>query len=374
MRGRGIIWFVPAVLAAVAFALAGCGRDGTATGPQGTGGAAVSYGNRCYKSGSAPVITWTSVAARHAGRPAPVQDSSGGGDASVDPFAALDARSVDPAPVTAAEAFDKRIVNPIPVTCGWPGVRYATLAYAHDSTDCAAAVWGAALKSALRQAACTQVLRGAYLSNSGGLVGLVALVNLRDSSGATQVSDLLAPMATGSGATLPRSGFLLPTGRPASMSRLGEGYSEAMVDPLGHYILVGWVARADGARPSDPFWNLGQMLSLMMTPSAGLKHRIPVTPPVTIRIYANHGHPIRCVVPATVPRYSKVNVDLYGNTRVSYMIPLFPGATLGSSDTVALGGLFTSAVDNNVMTLKTPGVYAITITPAPARSCVLTVR
>ncbi|MGH3394233.1 MAG: hypothetical protein ACRDPO_06025 [Streptosporangiaceae bacterium] len=270
-------------------------------------------------------------------RPAQLYQGSFG-----DRFEALHARSVDPAPVTIAQAFSRRPLL-ASAGCGWPGlpdVSYATRTHAQVDRRCGAAVWGAALKRALLRADCSQVLRAAYRTNVGRYVGLMALLNLRDSAGASHVVSLLAPALMGATDTgVGRRGFLLPLDRPAWLAVLGQGYSEASAYVAGHYVLVTWVARADGRQPSDDFWNLGRLSDLLSLPSA-FAARGRHVPPVVVHIYVRRGHPSRCVMPAHVPRYSSLDLVITGNTRVSYDVPLVPGGTSGGQEsTVSLGSL-----------------------------------
>lgn len=375
---------------ALAVALAGCGQ-GTATvsagGPGWPGASASSQpqgmvstgpqGKLCVSAGKRPRITWASRPLRSAGLPRPAQLQQGSFG---DRFEVLHARSVDPAPVTIAEAFSRRPVL-ASAGCGWPGipeVSYATREHARVDSRCGAAVWGAVLKRALLRAGCTQVLRAAYRANAGRYIGLMALVNLRDSAGASHVVSLLSPTSAGAApAGASRSGFLLPLHRPAWLAVLGKGYSEASVYSAGHYVLVTWVARADGKQPSDDFWNLGQLSGLLDLPSsfAARGHHIP---PAVVHIYVRRGHPARCVMPADVPRYSSLDLVITGNTRVSYDVPLVPGATSRSQPSTvtlgSLGGALTSYTDRNVIVFSRPGRYVFHVTPAPRRPCELVVR
>jgi hypothetical protein len=179
-------------------ALAGCGASATpdaSVTPRGTTSAGP-HGKLCLSAGTPPRITWTTVPPRNADTPRPAQLDQGSFG---DQFEQLHARSVDPAPVTIAQAFPRRPVLPS-AGCGWPGipsVSYATRKYAQAGRDCGAAVWGAALKRALMLAGCSQALRAAYRTNVGNYVGMMALLNLRDSVGATQVANLLAPDVLG---------------------------------------------------------------------------------------------------------------------------------------------------------------------------------
>lgn len=370
--------------------LVGCGQ-GTATvipGGPGRPGAsasalpqgAVSAGpsdQLCISAGTPPRITWTSVPLRNRGTPRPMQVSQGGLG---DQYESLHARSVDPAPVTIAQAFPGRPVL-ASAGCGWPGipnVSYATREYARVGHDCGAAVWGAALKQSLLLAGCSQVLRAAYRTDVGDYVGLMALLNLRDSVGASQVDGLLAPDVSGATVAGPgSSGFLLPLDPPAWLTVLGTGYSQASVYAAGHYVLVTWVARADGKQPSDDTWNLGQLSDLLSLPSAFAARGLHI-PPVVVHIYVSRGHPSRCVMPTDVPRYSSLDLIITGNTRASYDVPIVPGATSGGMQgTVSLGslgGANTTDTSDNLTVFTQPGTYVFHVTPAPQGPCQLVVR
>jgi hypothetical protein len=358
-------------------ALAGCGASATpdaSVTPHGTTSAGP-HGKLCLSAGTPPRITWTTVPPRNADTPRPAQLDQGSFG---DQFEQLHARSVDPAPVTIAQAFPRRPVLPS-AGCGWPGipsVSYATRKYAQAGRDCGAAVWGAALKRALMLAGCSQALRAAYRTNVGNYVGMMALLNLRDSVGATQVANLLAPDVLGTVTNPGSSGFLLPLNPPAWLTVLGKGYSESRVYVAGHYVLVKWVARADGKQPSNDFWNLQQLSSLLSLPPgfAARGHRIP---PVVVRIYVSRGHPSRCVMPTDVPLYSSLNIVITGNTRASYDVPVYPGETSGdqaSASLGTLGGGSTSYTSDDVTVFSQPGTYVFHVSPAPQGLCELVVR
>jgi hypothetical protein len=108
------------------------------------------------------------------------------------------------------------------------------------SADCGKAAWGARLQADLRQYGCTQLVRGAYLSKDQRYVGQFVALNLDRLEGSEQIVRDLDPQVNG--------GFIVPL--PASgVTRFGAGFSAAYPEIYGHYVVISWVQRKDGARP-----------------------------------------------------------------------------------------------------------------------------
>ncbi len=278
----------------------------------------------------------------------------------------LHARTLDPKPVTLADAFTPSTSN---TSFQFNSdFRYATLRSARDDANCAGAVWGVPLQRVLHNAGCSagcsQILRAGYLSDNGQYIGLEALVNLNDEAAALRVADQFA--------TRSAEGFLLPLTNPSPLSRLGEAYSMATPTAWGHYVQVTWVAREDGAEPSDPFTNLDDMTGVLSSPTPAFVRRLPNGPNPVVRIYVMRGQPSRCIVPAEVPEYSAVDFVLKGNERVSYQV--LHTSVYGSVSLGSLGGLFTSDTTKGVLLIEHTGTYVIQITPAPRTPCVLVVH
>jgi hypothetical protein len=106
-------------------------------------------------------------------------------------------------------------------------------------TDCAEAVWGDGLKTALQGYGCTQVVRGVYADESKRIAGHVAVFNLRDVTGADQLIKDLDPVQG--------KGFVTPlSGQSPPLDRFGSGFTRAAGGSYGHFVVVSWVGFTDG--------------------------------------------------------------------------------------------------------------------------------
>lgn len=105
--------------------------------------------------------------------------------------------------------------------------------------DCTGAVWGAALKTAVRSYGCTQVIRAAYVSPDRRWVGQLAIFNLRDVNAA---NTLIQDMDPEQG----NKGFFLPVSGPSPVDGFGRGSTAASGGAYGHFVVVGWAGSADG--------------------------------------------------------------------------------------------------------------------------------
>jgi hypothetical protein len=163
------------------------------------------------------------------------------GDASWSLWDPLNDRSNDSAPLSAEEVFGSRDSSSVEDS---RKNRYTVLGDGRLDTDCAQAVWGEALRSALRSYGCTQAVRGVYADSSRRVVGHAAVFNLRDVTSADQFIKDLDP-ATG-------KGFLVPlSGQPSPVERFGTGYSGADAGAYGHLVVVSWVGYTDGTNDSS---------------------------------------------------------------------------------------------------------------------------
>ena len=151
-------------------------------------------------------------------------------------MAKLAQRSADQRPVTQGEAFpaDVRTVT---------YKKYSlTLAASQISDDCKSVTWGARLQADLAKYQCSQIARGAYVSQDRGHVGQFIAINLLNQEGAQQIVRVLDPQTA--------AGFVYPLaaeGAPAFAS----GFSAAYAQAYGHYVVVTWVQRAGGAQPAS---------------------------------------------------------------------------------------------------------------------------
>ncbi|MCO5985461.1 hypothetical protein NE235_05000 [Actinoallomurus spadix] len=117
-----------------------------------------------------------------------------------------------------------------------------TLAGADLASDCKTVTWGQQLQSDLAKYGCTQIARGAYVSNDKQYVGQFIAINLENLQGAEQLVRDLDP---DSGA-----GFVSPFAVKGSTD-FSDGFSAAYSQAFGHYVVVSWVEKAGGAQPQS---------------------------------------------------------------------------------------------------------------------------
>lgn len=145
----------------------------------------------------------------------------------------LNDRSKDKRPLNKSEVFGDQDKS----------VSYNTYKFTlvgSDLTDCASVTWGDELQSDLRKYGCTQIARGAYLSQDKKYVGQFIAMNLNQLQGAEQVVRDLDPNSN--------AGFVSPLiGHGAE--NFGNGFSAAYSQSFGHYIVISWIERAGGAQP-----------------------------------------------------------------------------------------------------------------------------
>jgi hypothetical protein len=150
--------------------------------------------------------------------------------------AKLNLRTADRRPLTEGEVFtgDVKTVS--------HGKYSFTLAGSELSADCRAVTWGKTLQDDLRKYGCTQVVRGAYLSQDKRHVGQFIALNLDRLEGADQVVRDLDPQT--------KAGFVTPLKAPG-ISTFGSGFSAAYGQSFGHYAIISWVQRNGGGRPDS---------------------------------------------------------------------------------------------------------------------------
>ncbi|MFF5257609.1 hypothetical protein ACFY4C_01585 [Actinomadura viridis] len=151
-------------------------------------------------------------------------------------MAKLAQRSADQRPITQGEAFPADVK-----TVAYQKYSF-TLAASQLSTDCKAVTWGARLQGDLAKYGCSQIARGAYVSQDKRHVGQFIAVNLVSQQGAEQIVRDLDP-ATG-------AGFVLPLTAPGAPD-FRSGFSAAYAQAYGHYAIITWVQRAGGAQPAS---------------------------------------------------------------------------------------------------------------------------
>jgi hypothetical protein len=94
------------------------------------------------------------------------------------------------------------------------------------------------------------VVRGAYVDKKAGYAAMVAIVNLATAAHANRVVDALGDNSV--------PGFILPL---AGGDRFDRGFSIARGRAMGHYGVIGWVRRLDGAGDEQDT----ALLSLLVT-------------------------------------------------------------------------------------------------------------
>ena len=107
-------------------------------------------------------------------------------------------------------------------------------------TDCASVTWGQELQNDLRKYGCTQVARGAYVTQDKKYLGQFIAMNLERLQGAEQINRDLDPNSN--------AGFVSPLTAPGA-ENFGSGFSAAYSQSFGHYVVISWVERAGGAQP-----------------------------------------------------------------------------------------------------------------------------
>jgi hypothetical protein len=109
-----------------------------------------------------------------------------------------------------------------------------------ELSDCASATWGQQLQNDLRKYGCSQVARGAYVSQDKKYVGQFIALNLDQLQGAEQVVRDLDPNSS--------AGFVSPLA-VSGTENFGSGFSAAYSQSFGHYVVISWVERAGGGQP-----------------------------------------------------------------------------------------------------------------------------
>ncbi|MEO5877409.1 MAG: hypothetical protein ABIS86_02370 [Streptosporangiaceae bacterium] len=147
--------------------------------------------------------------------------------------AKLNSRAADPRPLTLDEVFgDAKAVK-------YRDYRF-NLADSKIS-DCRSATWGELVQRNLAAHGCTQLLRGAFMSEDKRNVGQFFVLNMADAKGSQQALTDLDPELKG--------GFVLPLTGPG-FKNFGKGFSAAYAQAIGHYVMISWMQRTDGASVS----------------------------------------------------------------------------------------------------------------------------
>jgi hypothetical protein len=174
---------------------------------------------------SRPVPTASSAAAPN--RPA----ASSTPTPSLGPWRDITSQAVDAQPLSIGELYPARFTF-----AGNSGVRTVDKA----DTNCASALIGTALRSAVRKGRCTQVLRASYLSTDRKIMATIGVLNLVDVAAAEK-----AGKATGAAEFIRQ--LPGPKGPTHNLTK-GTGLEEAEVK--GHYLILIWTEFANLHAPS----------------------------------------------------------------------------------------------------------------------------
>lgn len=145
----------------------------------------------------------------------------------------LNQRSKDKRPLNKSEVFGDEAKS---ISHG----NYHFTLVGSDLTDCASATWGQELQNDLRKYGCTQVARGAYVTQDKKYLGQFIAINLDQLQGAEQIVRDLDPNSN--------AGFVSPLTANGT-ENFGNGFSAAYSQSFGHYVVISWVERAGGAQP-----------------------------------------------------------------------------------------------------------------------------
>jgi hypothetical protein len=144
----------------------------------------------------------------------------------------IQTRKVDPVPLTLAEVFPAHFTA--------AGQTY-TLTAAKRGKQCEPAVIGAKLQAAVRAAACTQVLRGSYLSGDKKIMGTIGVLNLQS-----------ARLAQHTGLATGTHEFILQLrGTKGPTRNLGKGTGIEIAVVKGHYLILIWDELASQHKPKN---------------------------------------------------------------------------------------------------------------------------
>jgi hypothetical protein len=212
-RRKGGLWFGAAVVLAVAV-----GAAGVVVREEETGGSAV----RPQAPVGNPVDSG----------PSPTSYSHSPSAAA---YAAIAERRADAAPLTEAESFPRAART---IRVEETGARLTLRADSVEG-DCGQAVWGDSVATELRRGGCNQAVRGLYADVKRGYLLTVAVFNL---AAAADANRLVESLDAERGA-----GFVRPLPGEKPLDKPWEGFSMARGLAMGHYAVITWTRRLDGA-------------------------------------------------------------------------------------------------------------------------------
>jgi hypothetical protein len=189
---------------------------------------------------TSPKPTLTGSSGKPSGSPSP----------GLGPYGDIASRQTDPQPLTLAELF--------PASFSALGVTMTNVATSL-STNCASAIVGATLQSAVGAADCTQVARATYVDLPGSLMGTIGVFNLSTGDAAkaaehsADANDFISQLTASSG--------------PAQEIGQGTGIEEALAK--GHYLILIWAEFSNFVTPNAQNSKLiEQFISLLVTNTA----------------------------------------------------------------------------------------------------------
>jgi hypothetical protein len=150
---------------------------------------------------------------------------------SLGPYGPIASRQTDPEPLTLAQLFPASFID---------GGATVTSAATNLSGNCASAIVGAKLQSAVGAADCSQVARATYLDLPGSLMATIGVLNLGTTQGATtaaqsaDANDYISQLTASSG--------------PAQQIGTATGIEEALAK--GHYLILLWAQFTNVSKPT----------------------------------------------------------------------------------------------------------------------------
>lgn len=145
-------------------------------------------------------------------------------------FRPIARRGPDERPMSAEELFDGEVKK---LTFKDRELR---LRETKSDADCGSAVWGRSLREDLAAGGCTRALRAAYSDPDRKYLGQFAVLDMSDVRAADGILAAFDPNRS--------TGFVVPL--TDKTKDFGKGYTEATAQAMGHYVVIAWVARADG--------------------------------------------------------------------------------------------------------------------------------
>lgn len=146
-------------------------------------------------------------------------------------FGYAGSRSTDPDPLTVKELFRTKKI-------AVSGRSYEMTITSKDK-KCADGVLGDKIQKALKSGKCTQLMRASFRDKKGEVIGTVGVANLSTTKNATRVAK-----------AADKSNYVKPlAGKDEVTKFLGSGSGGAKVWTHGHYAVLVWFQKKDGAEP-----------------------------------------------------------------------------------------------------------------------------